>query len=223
MQMSSSGPGVSPTPAPAEPTPPPTKPCPFCREPIRADAIKCRFCQSLVGGDASLDRRREDEPSSRTVLPGMPAHIPITPKPGRIVLGILLTVLGIWMLVSFLPEHRPISDEEVARAIANRSLEGVGSLSWRLKPNAYNLGYVLALVFVAGGLGEVVSGMVARDHQEVRCGRCATTVVAKKVSFGLECPRGHYAQLSGAKVLLAVVLSFLLLGLFGTCGHMAGS
>ncbi len=127
------------------------------------------------------------------------------------------------MLTSFLPEHRPLSAEEVARAIARGSLEGVGSLSWRLKPEFYNLGYVLAIIFLAGGLGETVSGIVARDYQEVRCARCHTAVVAKKASFGLLCPGGHYAKVDAGKVVLAILLSLLVLGIFVTCGQAAGS
>ena len=36
----------------------PLKKCPFCREPIAADAVRCKHCQADLAGSVSQETRR---------------------------------------------------------------------------------------------------------------------------------------------------------------------
>ncbi|HEU5054903.1 MAG TPA: hypothetical protein VFU21_00200 [Kofleriaceae bacterium] len=111
-----------------------------------------------------------------------PVRIPITPSPARIVFGVVLAAVALWLAVGFLPQYRERLSEDVRTAI------GVG----------------------AGGLGLVafaliLTGILYRAQAEVRCRVCARPVIAWKGAFGLHCPLGpHHARVAWLTIVVTV-------------------
>jgi hypothetical protein len=109
-----------------------------------------------------------------------PVHIPITPSPARIAIGVVLAAVALWLALWFLPTYRARLSDEV------RSALGVA----------------------AGGLGLaaftlLLTGLLYRAQAEVRCRVCARPVVAWKVAFGHHCPLGpHHARINWFLVVL---------------------
>jgi uncharacterized membrane protein (DUF2068 family) len=76
------GPAGQPPPAADREVPGPTKPCPFCREPIQAAAVKCRHCGEMI------DPRRRKEMALAQVQVN-------SYQTGMKVMGGILIVLGV--------------------------------------------------------------------------------------------------------------------------------
>jgi len=109
-----------------------------------------------------------------------PVRIPITPSPARIVIGVVVASVALWLALWFLPEYRGRLSEEVRTAIG----------------------------IAAGGLGLaafalILTGALYRAQAEVRCRICARPVIAWKGAFGLHCPLGpHHARIAWVMVIL---------------------
>src|SRR5690349_11044067 len=102
--------------------------------------------------------------------PGTPTRIPITPKPGPIVAGLVLCLVSIWLTVVWLPSHEPLTALEIAARVAQGE---VGLLDeWRFKPGAFVALYLVAALIGAAGLSAIVRGAFYRTHREVVCRRC---------------------------------------------------
>lgn len=78
------------------------KACPFCRESIHDDAIKCRFCNEML--------------SQGTVRPAVPAQPPVKPKRGLLA-SMALLVIGAIVVYSVLPRGA----KDTVNAVASRS------------------------------------------------------------------------------------------------------
>ena len=121
-------------------------------------------------------------PISGRFRAAVPVRIPITPSPARIVFGVVIASVAIWLAVWFLPEYRARLSGDVRTAIG----------------------------FAAGGLGLIAFGLLLtgalyRAQAEVRCRVCARPVIAWKGAFGLHCPLGpHHARIAWATVAMTV-------------------
>lgn len=121
-------------------------------------------------------------------LPGTPSKIPISPRPIRIVIGLILIAAGLWAALGYLPGNEPLK-------------EGGG-----LSEELYYAGYVASVALVVFGLMLALASAIYRAQREVLCRICNRQVVGWKTSFGLLCPlQKHYARVSWLAVMVTGV------------------
>lgn len=151
------------------------------------------------------------------------ASIPATPRPVRIVLGGLFLLVTLWLVLFFLPRHKPLSSAAEAELAARAGqAEVLRQRELRLSEEVHIGGNVGAVALALAGIGLIVSGALYRPQAHVRCRRCLRPVLAWKGPFGLHCPLGeHYARIqwllvvltalfwSGLLILAAVILLWL--------------
>jgi phage shock protein PspC (stress-responsive transcriptional regulator) len=98
----------------------PTKRCPYCAEEIRAQALKCRYCGSLVEGGTALTRTWYRAPRGKMVAgvcAGLAEQFGISVTIVRLafVLGVvvgwgmgLVIYLALWAIMPVRPEVPPV-------------------------------------------------------------------------------------------------------------------
>jgi hypothetical protein len=82
---------------------------------------------------------------------------------GSIVFGALLLGLGLWLLIEWLPAHRPFTEAEalaIGRDVALGKVERLDE--WRLKPGPYYAAIAVAIIFAAWGLSRILRGATYR-------------------------------------------------------------
>lgn len=116
-------------------------------------------------------------------VPGTPARIPLSPRPARIVFGLILLAFGLWSAFGYLPGREGEIDDALYIA-------GIG-------------GSITLIVF---GVFAALAGALYRAQVETICRKCDVQVIGWKRAFGLHCPMGgHYAKLNWLMVIVTAI------------------
>lgn len=100
-----------------------------------------------------------------------PEYIPpVQPQPFKIALGVGLCVLSLWLLFSWLPSKRPMTETEAAAYVADKLAKRDLSVTreWRLRPNIYPYAYVVAAGLGLWGVTGIVRGASHRPRRRAR-------------------------------------------------------
>jgi hypothetical protein len=125
------------------------------------------------------------------------------PSPARILFGLLLVALGAWLLLGFVPAHRPLGASELATA----ARQAVTGQPWRYPALSYRVARGLAVVLMTFGTLAALRGLAFRRRVEVDCQRCGVPVAADRAGLVLRCSEGrHRARLDLVAIGFAVGL-----------------
>ena len=126
------------------------------------------------------------------------------PSLPRIVLGILVAALGAWLVLSFLPDRKPLTTAERARV---EKQAGIDSDAWRFGQVGYMCARGAAGLYLTIGVLVALRGLVYRRRLETDCRRCGRRVLAERKGLSLLCDTGQHATgVNGSA--LALVLAF---------------
>jgi hypothetical protein len=77
-----------------------------------------------------------------------------------------MAVLSLWLVFSFIPSKRPLSEVEAAVYVARAALDGdVEKINeWRFKPNVYPWAYVIGALIGMWGVSMTVRGATHRPR-----------------------------------------------------------
>jgi ribosomal protein S27E len=173
-------------------------------------------------GEPQQGQQQPPPPGSQPYSPpGSPARIPIEPRASEIVYGLGLVGLALWMIVAWLPAHRPMSESEHLVLCATQGIQGFEECAaWltgnyrEFNPTLYYCLYIFAALLALGGAQRLIRGATYRAYEEVMCRSCKTMVVGKKAALGIRCPLGdHYAKDKIIRLILLGVLVLILIGL----------
>ena len=133
------------------------------------------------------------------------------PSPPRMASGLLLAGLGAWLLLSFLPARKPLTEPERVR-ISHQA--GVDENAWRFPPMLYQVAQGGAALYVSLGFLIAVRGLFFRRRVEIACRRCRRMVVAERRALALRCESGgHSAGVNWGALVLTLALLVLTLAL----------
>lgn len=92
---------------------------------------------------------------------------PVQPKVGSILFGVLLVGAALWLLLNWIPAHKPWSEDDIRRlatdVLFRAKVERLNE--WRLKPNPYLLANGLAILIGLLGVSRIVHGASHRPRQ----------------------------------------------------------
>jgi hypothetical protein len=146
-----------------------------------------RWAERRQGGSAVSSRR----------APSLP----------RIVLGILVAALGAWLVLSFLPDRKPLTATERARV---EKQAGIDADAWRFDQVGYMAVRGGAALYLTIGVLVALRGLFYRRRIETTCRRCGRTVLAERSGLGLRCDSGaHPAGVNASAVALLVAFALL--------------
>jgi hypothetical protein len=131
-----------------------------------------------------------------------------------IAIGLGLTGLAIWLIVSAIPAHRPLSGGEQLAFCAQQGIINCAawaSSHWMFKPPQYVIAYVGAGLLGLAGLEQMIRGATYRALREVTCRTCNTKVIGKKTFMGIRCPQGHFAEQHVGKLVLLIALIVIII------------
>lgn len=133
-----------------------------------------------------------------------------------IAIGVGLVGLAIWLIMSAIPAHRPLSGAEQLAFCAHQGVVNCAAWAnthWMFNPTQYVTAYIGASLLGLAGLEQVIKGATYRALREVTCRTCNTPVIGKKTFMGIRCPQGHYAEQHVGKLVLLIVLIFILVAM----------
>ena len=131
------------------------------------------------------------------------------PSLPRVVLGILVAALGAWLVLSFLPDRKPLTAAERARV---EKQAGIDADAWRFGTTGYMAARGGAALYITIGSLIALRGLLYRRRLETPCRRCGRTVLAERSGLSLRCDSGQHAAGVNASA-LALVVAFALLSL----------
>jgi hypothetical protein len=103
---------------------------------------------------------------------------PLELRPLGLLLGLLITGLGLYLALVFVPEHDP---GNIGRGGVGKALSQLNQ--WFLKPELVGL-IRLASWGIAGlGIFQLITGSAARRGKVGHCAKCGCQVVARRPSF----------------------------------------
>jgi hypothetical protein len=91
----------------------------------------------------------------------------VQPRPFTIAGGIALAMVSLWLIFSFIPSKRPMSEAEQVVYLARAALDGdVAALEgWRLTPAFYPVAFVIAALIGVVGVASIVGGATHRPRR----------------------------------------------------------
>ena len=127
-------------------------------------------------------------PSSHRGRQGGVAHIPFTPRWGRVVIGLALATIALSLLFGYLPDQSPLTDAQVASLAADSGADAAAIRAARLSRESYLAGRIGAWAML--GVGLLLAGLGGFHRTEVptQCLSCGRQVFALRAAFGLRCP-----------------------------------
>jgi len=125
--------------------------CSNCGSPLSGADRFCSSCGSAQAEGAA--QRVVEQPPS--------AQIPVRPNARLIASGVVLLLFSGWLMLSFLPEHQPMSEAEAMARGTNVVLkkdatELVQLMTWRLNPTAYAALWAVAVFTLVGPMANAV-------------------------------------------------------------------
>jgi hypothetical protein len=141
------------------------------------------------------------------------------PSPPRIALGLFIAALGGWLIISYLPDRRPVTGAELARMSGQA---GVDTSARRLSRPAYQVARGAAGLYLTVGFLVALRGLMFRRRLLVSCRRCGRQVVAARSGLTMRCEGGaHVTGLNRSAVALTAAtgaITALLLILVAAAG-----
>jgi len=129
------------------------------------------------------------------------AKVAITPRWGRVVLGLIMAGIGIGLLAGYLPGVAPLSEQVAAKLAAEAGTTIAKINGARMANELYIAASIAAGALLGFGLLIAAFGAVFRSEVETDCRSCERTVFALRGSFGLRCPAcKNYAKVNWLSV-----------------------
>ena len=131
------------------------------------------------------------------------------PSLPRIVLGLLIAALGAWLVLSFLPDRKPLNAAERAKV---EKQAGIDSDAWRFDQTGYMAARGGAALYLTIGVLVALRGLFYRRRVEKSCRRCGRVVLAERSGLWLRCDSGSHAAGVNASA-LSLLIAFVILSL----------
>jgi hypothetical protein len=193
----------TPMPAPSLPEPPGSFDIPDFTDEIDPQPAPAVWKQGHPSARKWAERRQGSQVVSAKRAPSLP----------RIVLGILIAALGAWLVLSFLPDRKPLTAAERARV---EKQAGIDSDAWRFSQVGYMAARGGAALYLTIGILVALRGLVYRRRIETACRRCGRTVLAERTGLSLRCDSGaHSAGVNASALALVIAFSVLSVALVG--------
>jgi hypothetical protein len=167
--------------------------CPECHRDCSDRASACPHCGYPFAARAAATTNAPNQLEHGTASLG-----PIEPHAIQIAVGVALVVLSAWMIGSWLPAHKPMTDVGAAMNVVDGWRNWEDRMGHRvIKESWYPWLYILAAGIGLTGIVQVVRGATFRRFRESHCRRCNAMVRAMQTFVrGPLCPNGGHSTTS---------------------------